>query len=265
MTKTILVTGATDGIGLLTAEKLGALGHTLLLHGRSQAKLDAAVAAVQQAAPEAVVETYLADLSDFAAVDALASEVKSAHERLDVLINNAGVFKTPEPVLANGIDIRFMVNTFAPYRLTQLLLPLLDASGRIVNLSSAAQAPVDIAAMNGGAPLDDYSAYGQSKLAITMWSADLAEKLGDEGPAVYAVNPGSLLATKMVTEGFNVPGSDVNIGADILVEASLADEWATKSGAYYDNDNQQFAPPHADCADPNKVAEVVSTIAEICK
>lgn len=146
MTKTILVTGATDGIGLLTAKKLASADHTVLLHGRSADKLKRAAQEVGGSA-----ETCTADLSDLAQTAKMADEILAKHDRLDVLINNAGVLRLPNPVTASGIDARFVVNTLAPYVLTQRLLPIIPKTGRIVNLSSAAQAPVDVDAMAGGA------------------------------------------------------------------------------------------------------------------
>lgn len=260
MSKTILLTGASDGIGLEAAKKLAALGHHVLLHGRNPNKLHDAMQAVQAEAPDAVLETYIADLSNMADVDALAVAIRERHDHLDVVINNAGVLKAPNPILESGEDIRFVVNTVAPYRLTKLLLPLLGADGRIVNLSSAAQAPVDAAALAGQRQLADMEAYSQSKLAITMWSRHLADTLGSAGPIVVAVNPGSLLATKMVQEGFGVAGSDINIGADILVRASLDEEFADASGAYFDNDARAFGPPHPDALDAAKNAALVEQL-----
>ncbi|MEO0764022.1 MAG: SDR family NAD(P)-dependent oxidoreductase, partial [Pseudomonadota bacterium] len=221
MAKTILITGSTDGIGLLTASKLAADGHTVLLHGRSAAKLEAAAAEVG-----GTTGRYTADLSDMEAVEGLAAAVRADHGRLDVLINNAGVLKAPETVLESGLDIRFVVNTFAPYLLTLRLLPIIPRDGRIVNLSSAAQAAVDLDAMLGRRRLDDMSAYAQSKLAITIWTRALAKTLPD-GPVVVAVNPGSLLASKMVKQGFGIGGNDLNIGADILCDAALGARFAT--------------------------------------
>lgn len=265
MIKTILVTGATGGIGLETAKKLGVLGHHLLLHGRNQAKLDDAVQEIRTVAPDAAVETFAADLSRMPDVDALADGITQRHAHLDVVMNNAGIFKTNDPITPDGLDVRFMVNTFAPYRLTQRLLPLLDATGRVINLSSAAQAPVNISALTGQDRLADMEAYAQSKLALTMWTSHLAKHLADAGPVIVAVNPGSLLGTKMVREGFGVDGKDIGIGADILVRAALSDEFATASGAYFDNDAGRFAAPHPDSSDPQIVQEVMRVIEEVCQ
>ena len=110
MTKTILITGSTDGIGLATAKILAAQGHNVLLHGRSQTKLDAAASELRSISAGGAIAQYQADLSDLAAVQALASDVAANHEDLDALINNAGVFKVADPRAANGLDMRFMVN-----------------------------------------------------------------------------------------------------------------------------------------------------------
>lgn len=257
--KTILITGSTDGIGLEAAKLLASQGHRVLLHGRNPKKLEAAKAQLSaQAAGH--VEGYVADLSSMENVEALAKAVAMAHPRLDVLINNAGVFKAPDPLTQAGIDLRFAVNTLAPYVLTQRLLPALGSSGRVVNLSSAAQAPVDFEALAGRSRLSDNAAYAQSKLAITMWSFDLARSLGEGGPVIVAVNPGSFLGSKMVKEAYGVAGGDLSIGAKILSRAALSKEFAAASGKYFDNDSRQFASPHPDALDPKKCRTLVEQL-----
>jgi NAD(P)-dependent dehydrogenase (short-subunit alcohol dehydrogenase family) len=257
MPKTILITGATDGIGLLTAKTLAAQGHTVLLHGRSAEKLEAAAKEVG-----GTPERFRADLSRLDEVGALAEEIQSRHDRIDVLINNAGVLKTPQAQTPEGFDIRFVVNTLAPYLLAQRLLPIIPKDGRVVNLSSAAQAPVDVEALRGRHALDHMAAYAQSKLAITIWTQEMASAHPD-GPAFIAVNPGSLLASKMVKEGFGVAGNDLSIGADILGRAALSDEFTDASGRYFDNDSGRFAQPHPAAGDKGQVAAIMEAIREL--
>lgn len=263
--KYILITGSTDGLGLEAAKVLAAEGNAVLLHGRSKSKLDRAKRAVLGAVPPGVagpVETYVADLSKLADVEKLAENIARRHDRLDVLVNNAGVYKTPHPTaMDGGLDVRFVVNALAPYLLTKRLLPLINpASGRVVNLSSAAQSSVDPAAFLGPVRLDDFEAYAQSKLAITMWTNHLASELGSEGRVVMSLNPASMLGTKMVKEGFGAAGKDIMIGANIIARAATADEFSDASGKYYDNDYRMFRNPHRDALNEHKCKAVVDAM-----
>ena len=261
MAKTILVTGSTDGIGLEAAKSLYAQGHHILLHGRSNTKLKAAEKALSERSGDGHIESYLADLSRMADVETLGEAIVANHEQLDVVINNAGVLRTADTFTDDGLDIRFAVNTFAPYLLTRRLLPLLRPGARVVNLSSAAQSPVNLEALAGRTKIpDQLNAYAQSKLALTMWSHTMAQLHSDRALVFVAVNPGSLLATKMVQEGFGMAGKDIRVGSDILVRAALADEFAEASGLYFDNDKGRFASPHADAVNPKKRQEVIGVI-----
>jgi NAD(P)-dependent dehydrogenase (short-subunit alcohol dehydrogenase family) len=264
MTKKILITGATDGIGLETAKRLYSEGHTLLLHGRNAEKLEATEKKLADSTGAGLIYTYKADLSRLAEVDSLANAITREHGQLDVIINNAGVMRVPETITQDGLDVRFAVNTVAPYLLTKRLLPLLRPASRVVNLSSAAQAPVELDALRGKRRLlEDMSAYAQSKLALTMWNNALAASHGSEGPVFVAVNPGSLLASKMVKEGFGIAGKSLSIGADVLARAALSDEFANASGQYFDNDKGQFGPPHSDALNDEKCASVLAVIEEL--
>lgn len=264
MNKTILITGSTDGLGLATGHKLAALGHNVILHGRNAEKLQQAQAELEGLGHLGKVFGYVADLSNMTNVEALANTVIDNHPRLDVLINNAGVFKVPSTRTSDGLDVRIAVNTLAPYLLGRLLLPVMSNQGRVVNLSSAAQSPIDLSFISGDLEVsDDFSAYAQSKLALTMWSQQLGNTRSGDAPSNIAVNPGSLLATKMVKDGFNTSGNDLGIGVDILTRAALSDEFDAASGRYFDNDKGQFSAPHIDAANPAKVSAVVDTVERV--
>jgi len=258
MNKTILITGATDGIGLETAISLANQGHQVLLHGRSESKMAATLKAIPA---NSDAKGYLADLSSLSEVNELAEAVLEDYQHIDVVINNAGVLKLSNPITSSGVDARFMVNTIAPYCLTQRLLPAMTPTSRVLNLSSAAQAPVDINALQGKVKMSDMAAYSQSKLAIIMWSQDLAKQTN--APIVIAINPGSLLGTKMVKEGFNTAGRDISIGSDILCRLALDDEFSSASGKYFDNDAGSFAPPHADALNATKTSAVLQAMRKL--
>ena len=264
MSRTILLTGGTDGIGFETAKAFVAEGHRLLLHGRSEDKLARAREALIAArGGEARVETFRADLSRLDEVDALARRVEESVPAIDVLVNNAGVFKVPTTLTRDGHDVRLIVNTVAPWLLTSRLLPRMGPRARVVNLSSAAQAPVDVDGLLAGRRLEDGDAYAQSKLGITMWSFHLARELGARGPAIIAVNPASFLGSKMVKDAYGSDGKDLSIGVDVLRRAALGDDFADASGRYYDNDSGRFADPHPDALDAGKCARLVAVMNQL--
>ena len=270
MTKTILITGSTDGIGKLAALKLAEAGHQVYVHGRNADKLTIVIAEVKAVATGAAVDNingFVADFSDLNAVRKMAAEVNKTLPKLDVLINNAGINTTTSPTTKDGLDVRFVVNYLAPRELTNALLPLLKKSSkaRIVNLSSAAQDPISYKAFVGQERLDDKDAYAQSKLALTMWSMDLADKVAADDINVIAVNPGSLLNTKMVDEAYGEYWSSADKGANILAELAISDEFANDSGKYFDNDIKdgvhgdargEFGQPHADALNKEAVTEL---------
>lgn len=122
---------------------------------------------------------------------------------------------------------------------------------------------LDVMINNAGVMRVPISAYAQSKLALTMWNNALAASYGSEGPVFVAVNPGSLLASKMVKEVFGVTGKSLSIGANVLARAALSDEFADASGHYFDNDKRRFAPPHPDALNNQRCAAVLATIEEL--
>jgi len=291
MKKNILITGSTDGIGKLAAIKLAQLGHNIYLHGRDADKLAGVIAEIkaavsldnQQANQQIDVEGFVADFAVLADVKEMANAVTNKLEksgrRLDVLINNAGVFKVANTQTQEGFDTRFVVNYFTPYLLTRALLPLMSTSAakdnipaRIINLSSAAQQTVSLAAMVGDIKLSDKDAYAQSKLALTMWSMALAEQVASDNINVIAVNPGSLLNTRMVSEAYGQYWSPADKGGNILVALAADDAFARQTGQYFDNDIKDgehgdergaFGTPHSDALNKTAIAKLMQQTQEI--
>ena len=261
MSKTIIITGSTDGIGKLTALKLAKQGHTIYVHGRSEAKVSAVVSELKEGSNNQNIKGLVADFSDLEAVSKLAEHIKTDIPKIDILINNAGIFKTKEVQNKNGLDIRMVVNYLAPYVLTNAILPNIKASEtpRIINLSSAAQAPVLEAILKGTAQDTANSTYAQSKLALTMWSFNLAKQ--EPNIMVIAVNPGSLLNTKMAIEAYGQHWSPAEKGVNILVDLALSEDYKNDSGKYFDNDKGDpkghFSPAHPDAYSQEKIEQLL--------
>ena len=180
--KTFLITGSTDGVGRHVALELGAAGATVLLHGRSRERADEVISEIRKHGNSNAI-FYPADLSSLQQVRALAETVRRNHDRLDVLINNAGIgSRSGGPqrrTSADGHELRFAVNYLAGFLLTRLLLPLIVASApaRIVNVASAGQFPIDFDDVMLTRGYDGGRAYTQSKLAQVMFTFDLAREL----------------------------------------------------------------------------------------
>ncbi|WP_368030500.1 SDR family NAD(P)-dependent oxidoreductase [Arcobacter sp. s6] len=263
MQKTILITGSTDGIGLKTAKTLVSLGHNVLIHGRNFEKVKEVEKSLKEISSKVIIQSYIADLSNLKDVINLAKNIMSKHKTLDIIINNAGIYKTANSVTEDGLDVRFVVNSVAPYFLTKLLIPLFHKKSRIINLSSAAQASVNIDAMLGKVQLNHGEAYAQSKLALTMITSVQAQEFKNNISSIISVNPASLLATKMVKEGYGIVGNDITIGSNILVSMALDDRFENIKGKYYDNDNNKFALPHPFGQDIQNCKMIVDTVEKI--
>jgi NAD(P)-dependent dehydrogenase (short-subunit alcohol dehydrogenase family) len=259
MQKTILITGSTDGIGKLAAIKLSKEGHSIYVHGRHPEKLGATISEIKAITQNKNTNGFVADFSDLDSVRQMADQINKDVPKIDILINNAGIFKSPESHNKDGLDIRFTVNYLAPYVLTGKLMPLLNkrTDPRIINLSSAAQSPVSHDALLGKENLSQGDAYAQSKLALTMWSFYLAKALQDI--AVIAVNPGSLLNTKMATEAYGQYWSPADKGADILYDLAISEDYKGITGKYFDNDKGSFGPAHPDAYSEAKIDNLINT------
>lgn len=256
--KTILITGSTDGVGKLTAMKLAESGHQILLHGRNSKKLINTISEIKKKSNNVKISGFVSDLSDFSSIEKMIAEISNEFSSIDILINNAGVFKSSVNQNKDGLDMRFAVNYFAPYLLTYGLLPILKNSNspRIINLSSAAQSTVSIEALKGNELISSNEAYAQSKLALTMWSFGFAK--ANSGITTIAVNPGSLLNTNMVKEAYGHHWSSADKGADILCELAVLEEYQESNGRYFDNDKGIFSDAHNDAYNQEKINQLIS-------
>ncbi len=246
--KTVLVTGSTDGIGRQSAVELAALGADVLVHGRDARRGAAALTAVQTASAGGSAALYLADLSTVAGVRELGARIRAEHARLDVLLNNAGVYSRERRVTGDGLELTFAVNVLAPFVLSRELLPLLRAAApsRIVNLSSASHWTGEMhwADLQSAAGYDAIAAYDQSKLAVTLFTFELARRLSGSGVTAVCLDPGDV-DTKMLRAGWpDLPGIDVVAGAATSVHLAASPDAAGVSGVYYE-DGRETVPLEA--------------------
>jgi NAD(P)-dependent dehydrogenase (short-subunit alcohol dehydrogenase family) len=230
----ILVTGSTDGLGAEVARRLGARGAHVIVHGRNRERGEAVVAEIERTGPGTAV-FYAADLAGLAAVEGLADAILRDHDRLDALVNNAGIWLNDgvRRVSDDGHELHFAVNYLAGYVLTRRLLPLLERSApaRIVNVASAAQQPLDfddIAIERGYTP---GLAYARSKLAQVLFTVDLAGELEGTGVTVLALHPATLMDTPMVRDAGVRPRTTVDEGVDAVMHVLTAP--GLESGQYF--------------------------------
>jgi NAD(P)-dependent dehydrogenase (short-subunit alcohol dehydrogenase family) len=256
--QTILITGSTDGLGKGLAIELAGRGPELLLHGRDNAKGEETISEIRGRTGNDRLRWYRADLASLQEVRALAEAVRREHDRLDVLVNNAGIGTSgpgdgARAESGDGYELRFAVNYLAGFLLTRLLLPLLERSvpARIVNVSSAGQAPIDFDDVMLERSYNGVQAYCQSKLAQVMFTFDLAEELRDSGVTVTALHPATFMPTKMVTEAGVDPTSSLEQGVEAVLRLVADPELEGISGRYFNG--RQEAGAHPQAYDPEAV------------
>jgi NAD(P)-dependent dehydrogenase (short-subunit alcohol dehydrogenase family) len=234
--RTVLITGATDGLGRALVSDLTGRGARVLVHGRDPARVERAAREVGAAG------AYVADLASLAEVRRLAEEVARDHDALHVLVSNAGIGTTlpgggARMESADGFELRFAVNYLAGFLLTRLLEPLLIAAGpgsRIVNVASAGQMPIDFDDVMLERGYSGTRAYCQSKLAQVMSTFDLAERLHADGVTANALHPATYMPTKIVLDARGTAVSTLEEGVDATDRLAADPELDGVTGRYFD-------------------------------
>ena len=232
--RVILVTGSTGGLGREVARRLAATGSHVIVHGRSRERGTELVAEIERSGTGSA-RFYAADFASLAEVRRFAEAILHDYERLDGLVNNAGVWLdgNERELSVDGHEMHFAVNYLAGYLLTRLLLPRIreSAPARIVNVASVAQQPIDFDDPMLERRYSDGRGYATSKLAQVMFAFDLARELAGTGVTVVALHPATMMNTDMVLERGATPRSTVEEGAEAVMRAIT--EPGLESGQYF--------------------------------
>lgn len=260
--KIALVTGATSGIGIWTAAGLAKTGATVVITARDRTRGEAVQRDLAAQAPAARIELLIADLGSLAGVRRLAADIKERYQRLDILINNAGLMADRRELTIDGFEKVMAVNYLAPFLLTLELLDLVkrSAPARIVNVGSTLsdRARIDLDDLQSERRFTMFGAYAQSKLALLLFTVELARRLDGSGVAVNVVHPGGVATNILRLSGWLGGVAEAlrpllrlallspEDGAKTSLHVALAPELASVSGRY-------FKPPGREAA-PNPVA-----------
>lgn len=235
--RTVLVTGSTDGIGKATALGLARMGAKILLHGRDTEKGRRVQEEIARQTGSDQLDLFIADLASQRQVRDLAADVVERHERLHVLINNAGTYQAGRRLTDDGLEATFAVNYLAPFLLSHELLGLLEMSSpsRIINVASITHlsARVDWSNLQGERWYDGYQAYALSKLGLILFTYELAERLKGSAVTANCLHPG-VIKTKLLRAGFgDHPGSPPEKGARTPIYLASSPEVEGVSGEYF--------------------------------
>ena len=242
--KTILVTGATDGIGRQTALDLARMGARVLVHGRSKDKGARVLSELNRETCNENLTLYLADFSSLADVRRMADDIKREQSELQVLVNNAGNFYKDKQLSKDGFEMTFAVNFLAPFLLTNLLLDLIKVSApaRIVTVASSAhkmiKGEVDWDNLQGEKSYDGSDAYALSKLATVCFSNELARRLAGTQVTSNALHPG-VVDTKLLRKSYALEGISVEEGAQTSVYLACEPEVEGVSGKYFSHKQER--------------------------
>ena len=238
--KTILITGSTDGIGKQTAIELAQTGANVIIHGRNQQRTKSVYEAIKDKTGNDSIDYFVADLSSLEEVRGLSDNIHDKYEKIDVLLNNAGVFEPERIITKDGFERTFAVNHLAHFLLTDLLMDLIEKpdSGRIINVSSMAHASdLDFDNLQGEQHYDGYTAYSYSKLCNILFTYHLARKLSDTNITANCLHPG-VIGTKLLRAGWGIGGGSLKEGCRTSVYLATSHEVENVSGKYFVNNRQ---------------------------
>lgn len=236
MSKTILVTGATDGIGKQTALELAKQNNHIIIHGRSDIKCRNVAEWMKQTSNNKNIDYLVGDFASLKEVETLANNIRNRYDGIDVLINNAGVYMNEYILTTDGYESTFAVNHLAPFLLTSLILDLITVRNlsRIINVSSIAhtRAQLNWDNLNSENHFDSYEAYALSKLANILFTNKLARLLENKGTVVNSLHPG-VISTKLLYTGFGIEGASLEEGSKTSVFLASSPEVEDVNGKYF--------------------------------
>ncbi len=238
--KTVLITGATDGIGAETAVQLAKAGWKVIVHGKFHGRCRSVLERIKEETGNTQADSIYADLASLSEIRDMSRRLHDRFDHIDVLINNAGVFEPELQYTVDGLERTFAVNHLAHFLLTGLVLDLLQRSGqaRIITVSSMAHAAkMDFDNLRAQKQYSGYEAYSMSKLANILFTFHLAEKLKQTSLTANCLHPG-VIQTKLLQAGWGMGGARVAQGAKTSVYLATSPEVERVSGAYFSNSKQ---------------------------
>jgi|SRR6056297_172280 len=229
---TVLITGATDGIGEETAVEMAKNSYNLILHGRDENKAKETINRIKHQTSNQNISYIIADYELFSDIEKMIKKLKINYNKIDILINNAGVYENSRVITRNGFEKTFQVNYLSHFYLTNMLMDLLMISDKpkIINVASMAHnRTIDFDNLQGEKSFNGNDAYGRSKLCNILFTFKLDREYKDSKLITNCLHPG-VINTKLLQKGWGSGGSDITKGAEnVLTVVNIDNE----SGNYY--------------------------------